>query len=232
MSIEPPPRPRAQAGEWPVIARWLPHRWQRWTFGGFAILLLLLAILLLPFAHVLYARWVRRRFPSTGSWFVHDGVRLHYTSYGLGPVVALVHGANGTWSDFSAELIAELATDRTVLALDRPGHGWSGSQAGPLGLHENAAAVLALLRHEHATGATLVAHIEELSRSMLFWRQLSHWLGGMGIIVLAVAAFHMLFSSNTVTASIITPILVALAKDLHLDPWTIVAPAARAPKIS
>ncbi len=38
-----------------------------------------------------------------------------------------------------------------------------------------------------ATGATLVARIEELDRSMLFWRQLSHWLGGMGIIVLAVA---------------------------------------------
>ena len=38
-----------------------------------------------------------------------------------------------------------------------------------------------------ATGATLVAKIEELDRSMLFWRQLSHWLGGMGIIVLAVA---------------------------------------------
>ena len=38
-----------------------------------------------------------------------------------------------------------------------------------------------------ATGATIVANIEELSRSMLFWRQLSHWLGGMGIIVLAVA---------------------------------------------
>ena len=38
-----------------------------------------------------------------------------------------------------------------------------------------------------ATGATLVPKIEELERSMLFWRQLSHWLGGMGIIVLAVA---------------------------------------------
>jgi trk system potassium uptake protein TrkH len=38
-----------------------------------------------------------------------------------------------------------------------------------------------------ATGATLVAKIENLERSMLFWRQLSHWLGGMGIIVLAVA---------------------------------------------
>ena len=38
-----------------------------------------------------------------------------------------------------------------------------------------------------ATGATLVPNIEALARSMLFWRQLSHWLGGMGIIVLAVA---------------------------------------------
>jgi sodium-dependent dicarboxylate transporter 2/3/5 len=46
------------------------------------------------------------------------------------------------------------------------------------------------------------------------------------IIVMAVAFLHMMFSSNTVTASIITPILVALARDLHLDPWTIVAPAA------
>src|SRR5262245_55651458 len=46
------------------------------------------------------------------------------------------------------------------------------------------------------------------------------------VIVLAVAGLHMLFSSNTVTASIIIPILVALATDLHLDPWATVAPAA------
>ena len=46
------------------------------------------------------------------------------------------------------------------------------------------------------------------------------------VIVLAVAGLHMLFSSNTVTATIIIPILVALATDLHLDPWRTVAPAA------
>ncbi len=46
------------------------------------------------------------------------------------------------------------------------------------------------------------------------------------VIVLAVSALHLLFSSNTVTASIIIPILVALATDLHLDPWATVAPAA------
>src|SRR4249919_1607023 len=48
MSIEPPPPPRAQSGTWPVIARWLPRPWQRWTFGGFAILLLLLVVFRRP----------------------------------------------------------------------------------------------------------------------------------------------------------------------------------------
>jgi sodium-dependent dicarboxylate transporter 2/3/5 len=46
------------------------------------------------------------------------------------------------------------------------------------------------------------------------------------VIVLAVAGLHLLFSSNTVTASIIVPILVALATDLHLNVWSVVAPAA------
>ncbi len=46
------------------------------------------------------------------------------------------------------------------------------------------------------------------------------------VIVLAVAGLHMLFSSNTVTASIIMPILVALALDLGIDVWSIAAPAA------
>ena len=46
------------------------------------------------------------------------------------------------------------------------------------------------------------------------------------VIVLAVAGLHLLFSSNTVTASIIIPILVALARDLGLDMWAVVAPAA------
>ncbi len=45
-------------------------------------------------------------------------------------------------------------------------------------------------------------------------------------IVLAVAALHLMFSSNTVTASIIMPILVALALDLGVDVWSIAVPAA------
>jgi trk system potassium uptake protein TrkH len=43
-----------------------------------------------------------------------------------------------------------------------------------------------------ATGATVLTDVEGLSRSMLFWRQFSHWLGGMGIVVLAVAVLPRL----------------------------------------
>jgi sodium-dependent dicarboxylate transporter 2/3/5 len=46
------------------------------------------------------------------------------------------------------------------------------------------------------------------------------------IIVLAVALLHLMFSSNTVTGTIIIPILIALARDLRLDAWSVVAPAA------
>ncbi|OED41435.1 potassium transporter [Endozoicomonas sp. (ex Bugula neritina AB1)] len=42
------------------------------------------------------------------------------------------------------------------------------------------------------TGATILTGIEELPRSILFYRQQLQWLGGMGIIVLAVAILPML----------------------------------------
>ena len=42
------------------------------------------------------------------------------------------------------------------------------------------------------TGATVLTGLDELPRSLLFYRQLLQWLGGMGIIVLAVAVLPML----------------------------------------
>ena len=42
------------------------------------------------------------------------------------------------------------------------------------------------------TGASILTNIEGLPKSMLFWRSLTHWLGGMGIVVLAVAVFPLL----------------------------------------
>ena len=42
------------------------------------------------------------------------------------------------------------------------------------------------------TGATVITGIDELPKSILFYRQQLQWLGGMGIIVLAVAVLPML----------------------------------------
>ena len=42
------------------------------------------------------------------------------------------------------------------------------------------------------TGATVLAAIEGAPRGILFWRSLTHWLGGMGIIVLSIAILPFL----------------------------------------
>lgn len=42
------------------------------------------------------------------------------------------------------------------------------------------------------TGATVLIGLDTLPHAILFWRQLLHWMGGMGIIVLAVAVLPML----------------------------------------
>ena len=42
------------------------------------------------------------------------------------------------------------------------------------------------------TGASVVTNVEALDRSLLLWRQLSQWLGGLGIIVLALAVLPRL----------------------------------------
>lgn len=42
------------------------------------------------------------------------------------------------------------------------------------------------------TGATILRDIEVLPRSLLLWRSTTHWLGGVGVIALAVALFPFL----------------------------------------
>ena len=42
------------------------------------------------------------------------------------------------------------------------------------------------------TGASILTNIEELPHGILFWRSLTHWIGGMGIIVLSLAILPFL----------------------------------------
>jgi len=73
------------------------------------------------------------------------------------------------------------------------------------------------------TGATIFTDIEALPRGILFWRSLTHWLGGMGIIVLYVAllpalgtnAFQLYKAEATgITAERVEPQIKETAKNL------------------
>lgn len=55
-----------------------------------------------------------------------------------------------------------------------------------------AAAIFESVSGLTTTGATLIVGLDELPHSILFYRQQMQWLGGMGIIVLAIAILPML----------------------------------------
>ncbi|MBX3489075.1 alpha/beta hydrolase [Parvibaculum sp.] len=74
-----------------------------------------------------------RAFPPEGE-FVETGtefapVRIHYVDRGtarpgVAPVI-LIHGASGNLRDMTASLVPALEGHTRVIAIDRPGHGWS-----------------------------------------------------------------------------------------------------------
>jgi pimeloyl-ACP methyl ester carboxylesterase len=81
------------------------------------------------------ARKAERDFPPQGEFRTVDGVRLHYVAAGEGRPILLLHGANGSLHDFTDTILPTLARRHRVVAVDRPGHGWSerpqGRDMGP-----------------------------------------------------------------------------------------------------
>ncbi len=75
------------------------------------------------------------------------------------------------------------------------------------------------------TGASILSDIESLPRGILFWRSFTHWLGGMGILVFAVAVLPSLGVGANIIASAeapgptmdkITPKISDTAKNLYI----------------
>lgn len=75
------------------------------------------------------------------------------------------------------------------------------------------------------TGSTILKDIEVLPKGLLFWRSFTHWIGGMGIIVFAIALLPMLGISGQRIAKAettgptfgkLTPKLTESAKILYL----------------
>lgn len=80
----------------------------------------------------LLARRAEARHPPEGRFLTVDGVRLHYREAGSGPTVVLLHGNGVASDDFVVSgLMGRLALSFRVIAIDRPGFGWSERPRGP-----------------------------------------------------------------------------------------------------
>lgn len=94
-------------------------------------LLLSIIILLVVFTGV--TLWLSHRndaqaeldYPPIGRFVDVDGTAVHYLRKGAGPTIILLHGAGGNLRDFDLGLMDLLAKQYTVLAFDRPGHGFT-----------------------------------------------------------------------------------------------------------
>ncbi len=63
--------------------------------------------------------------PPIGEFIDIDGTKIHYVKQGSGPVLILFHGAGGNLKDYTYNLLPRLAQNHTVIAFDRPGHGYT-----------------------------------------------------------------------------------------------------------
>lgn len=144
---------------------------------------------------------------------VLGALSLFLTGVLVAPLSLSLLDGDGVWAPFVLSQVAALVLGAAMLAVARNGKpelthregfavvtlGWV--LFGVLGalpyrfsgaIPDIVGAVFESLSGFTTTGATVLRDIEVLPRSLLFWRALTHWLGGMGIIVLGLAILPML----------------------------------------
>jgi pimeloyl-ACP methyl ester carboxylesterase len=103
--------------------------------------------------------WLDRSvYPFTSHYFDSIDGRMHYVDEGAGAPVVLVHGTP-TWSFLYRHLIARLAPQHRVIAVDHHGVGLSEKPAtAPYQPKDHARRLVSLLDSLAVNGATLVVH--------------------------------------------------------------------------
>jgi pimeloyl-ACP methyl ester carboxylesterase len=71
------------------------------------------------------ARAVEKAVRPLGNFIDLDGNRIHYVDRGRGPTIVMIHGLTGQLRHFTYALMDLLTDEFRVIALDRPGSGYS-----------------------------------------------------------------------------------------------------------
>ncbi|MFM7396332.1 MAG: alpha/beta fold hydrolase [Gammaproteobacteria bacterium] len=109
------------------------------------------------------AKKVEHAVPPCGTFIDVPDARLHYVDQGVAPagkpVIVMIHGLGGHLLHFKYALVDELSRDTRVIAIDRPGSGYSTRTTGrATRLTEQADAVVALLDGLKIERALFVGH--------------------------------------------------------------------------
>ncbi|MCE6958371.1 alpha/beta hydrolase [Cereibacter sphaeroides] len=139
-------------------------------------------------------------YPRSGPLLAVSGGRVHANVEGEGPDLVLIHGASGNLRDFTFDLVKRLKAEFRVIALDRPGHGWSELDAPGGNDVETAAAML-----REAAAALGVSRPIVLGHSYggavaLAWG-LQDPIGTHGLVILAGASMPFGATGRPVTLS-------------------------------
>lgn len=113
-------------------------------------------------AYVSYAaRRAEEQYPPRGHFIDVDGVRLHYLMKGEGSSsILLLHGNGSMASDFEgAGLLGALSEHHRVIAIDRPGFGYSERPRGmKWDTNEQARLIASAMQHLAIQNAVVVGH--------------------------------------------------------------------------
>ncbi|QJQ94208.1 MULTISPECIES: alpha/beta fold hydrolase [Halomonadaceae] len=105
------------------------------------------------------ARRVEAQVPPQGRFVDVDGARLHVVEKGEGPVIILLHGLGGALQHFTYSLFDHLSHEYRLVAIDRPGAGYStrrGDEAAALG--RQAQAISSFICQEGIESPLIVGH--------------------------------------------------------------------------
>jgi pimeloyl-ACP methyl ester carboxylesterase len=111
---------------------------------GLVCVVLATAAALVSFT-ALTVRKVEAALPPAGRFVDVPGARMHVVERGTGPPVLLVHGLAGQLRNFTFGVVDQLATQFRVVAVDRPGSGYSVRTRGASATLSAQADVLAAL---------------------------------------------------------------------------------------
>lgn len=103
--------------------------------------------------------WVERTMPPAGKFIEVKGNRIHYVDVGEGPPIVFLHGLGAQLHHFTDPLFKVFGSGYRLIALDRPGSGYSTRARGSTGrLPEQADIVCAFMEQLGLEKPVIVGH--------------------------------------------------------------------------